>query len=100
MYREMPQDAMQPHDTWIIAFCPDTDSFFVTNQRAFFWESEEEFESEEAGIFYFEHQVRQFVDIENELMIPILYGWKTRLYGWKTVDKIFLENTNKWYECD
>ena len=91
MYREMPPDAMQPHDTWIIAFCPDTDSFFVTNQRAFYWESEEEFESEEEGIYYFEHHVQYFVDMENELMVPIL------LYGWKTIDKIFLENTNKWY---
>lgn len=26
MYKEMPPDAMQPHDTWVIAFCPDTDS--------------------------------------------------------------------------
>ena len=34
MYKEMPQDAMQPHDAWIIAFCPDSNSFFVTNQRA------------------------------------------------------------------
>lgn len=91
MYREMQPDAMQPHYTWIIAFCPDTDSFFVTNQRAFYWEFEKEFESEEEGIHYFEHQVQYFVDIENELMVPML------LYGWKTVDKIFLENTNKWY---
>ena len=93
MYKEMPPDAMQPHDTWIIAFCPDTDLFFVTNQRAFYWESEEEFESEETGIHYFEHHVQYFIDIENELMAPIL----PILYGRKTVDKIFLENTNKWY---
>ena len=25
---------------WIIAFCPDTNSFFVTNERHFFLEGE------------------------------------------------------------
>ena len=90
MYREMPKDAMQPHDTWIIAFCPDTDSFFVTNQRAFFWEFDKEFESEEIAVNYFEHQVQYFVDLEEKIMSDMVYGWKQ-------LDKVFLENTNKWY---
>lgn len=91
MYREMPPDAMQPHDTWIIAFCPDTDSFFVTNERAFYWEFKEEFESEEAGIYFFEHQIQYFIDVEEKLMNDMFVN------GWGTVEKIFLENTNKWY---
>ena len=91
MYREMTPDAMQPHDTWIIAFCPNTDSFFVTNERAFYWEFEEEFESEEAGIYFFEHQIQYFIDVEEKLMSNMF------ITGWWTVEKIFLENTNKWY---
>ena len=88
MYKEMPLDAMQPHDTWIIAFCPDTDSFFATNQRAFFWEYEKEFESEESAINYFENHVGFFLRIDNEIM--------NKFIG-KTVDCVCLENTNKWY---
>lgn len=90
MYKEMPKDAMQPHDTWIIAFCPDTDSFFATNQRAFFWETEEEFETEEDAIHYFDKQRHYFTEIENKIMNHIVYGWKQS-------GKVFLENNNTWY---
>ena len=89
MYKIMPLDAMQPHDTWIIAFCPDTDSFFVTNQRAFFWQYEKEFESEESAISYFENHIEFFLEIDNEIM--------NKFIG-RTVDCVLLENTNKWYK--
>ena len=90
MYKEMPSDAMQPHDTWIIAFCPDTDSFFATNQRAFFWETEEEFNSEEDAIYYFDRQTDYFINVENEIMSRFVYGWRD-------VDSVYLENTGRYY---
>lgn len=40
-------------DTYIIAFCPDTDSWFVTNKRFFYYEYNKEFETEEDGIDFF-----------------------------------------------
>lgn len=70
------------YSTWIIAFCPDTNSFFVTNERHFFWESEEEFDSEEAGINYFENHIQRFLTVAN-----------LRDY----TERIWLENTQKWY---
>lgn len=70
------------YPTWIIAFCPDTNSFFVTNERHFFWESEEEFDSEEAGINYFENHIQRFLTVAN-----------LRDY----TERIWLENTQKWY---
>ncbi len=70
------------YPTWIIAFCPDTNSFFVTNERYFFWESEEEFDSEEAGIYYFEHQTQRFMNVANQMVYT---------------ERIWLENTQKWY---
>lgn len=70
------------YPTWIIAFCPDTNSFFVTNERYFFWESEEEFDSEEAGINYFENHIQRFLTVAN-----------LRDY----TERIWLENTQKWY---
>ena len=54
-YLEIDEPFNTKYPTWIVAFCPDTNSFFVTNERHFFWESEEEFDSEEAGINYFEN---------------------------------------------
>ena len=90
MYKEMSPDAMQPHDTWIIAFCPDTDSFFATNQRAFFWEFDKEFESEEAAIDYFDRFATYFVETEDAIMSHAVYGWED-------VDESYLENTKKLY---
>ena len=71
------------YPTWIIAFCPDTNSFFVTNERYFFWESEQEFDSENDGIDYFEHNVSYFIDIANKII---------------HTERVWLENTSKWYE--
>ena len=90
MYREMPPDAFQPHDTWIIAFCPDTDSFFATDQRAFYWEYAEEFESEKAAIEYFEKHIDYFMGVDDELMSDFFASAFT-------ADRVFLENTKKWY---
>lgn len=69
------------YPTWIVAFYPDTNSFFVTNERHF-WESEEEFDSEEAGIYYFEHQTQRFMNVANQMV---------------HTERIWLENTQKWY---
>lgn len=82
MYREMSPDAMQPHNTWIIAFCPDATSFFVTDQRAFYWEFEKEFDSEQDGVRYFEDNVQYFINVANEMIYT---------------ERIWLENTQHWY---
>lgn len=78
--------------TYIIAFCPDTDSFFVTNQRYFYYEcSLLEFECEERCISYFERHVFEFVAIRNQIM---------RNFGQKEKNNVYLENTKKHYELN
>ena len=81
-YLEIEDSFNKEYPTWIIAYCPDLNSFFVTNQRHFFWESEEEFDSEEAGIYYFEHQTQRFMNVANQMVYT---------------ERIWLENTQKWY---
>jgi len=81
-YLEIDEPFNTKYPTWIVAFCPDTNSFFVTNERHFFWESEEEFDSEEAGIYYFEHQTQRFMNVANQMV---------------HTERIWLENTQKWY---
>lgn len=78
----MPPDAMQPHSTWIIAFCPDINSFFVTDQRAFYWEFEKEFNSEQDGVSYFEDNVQYFINVANKMIYT---------------ERVWLENTQNWY---
>ena len=53
--------------TYILAFCPDTDSWFATNQRFFFYEYPIDFPNEEAAISYFKRNPEVFMDLENEM---------------------------------
>ena len=91
-YIELEESFDTKYPTYIIAFCPDTDSFFVTNERHFFWESEEEFDFEEAAIHYFGKHAKYFIKIEKEIMSGMMFGDK-----FKDIDKVWLENTQKWY---
>lgn len=86
---EEPFDTKYP--TWIIAFCPDTDSFFVTNYRYFFWEFDKEFDSEKEGIDYFITHVEYFMNIDKELMSHMFYN------DIHVVDSVYLENTKTQY---
>lgn len=83
--KEVKEPFNTKYPTWIIAYCPDLNSFFVTNERHFFWESENEFNSENDGINYFENNVSDFINIANEII---------------HTKKVWLENTSKWYEMD
>ena len=83
--KEVKEPFNTKYPTWIIAFCPDINSFFVTNQRHFFWESEEEFNSENDGINYFEQNISYFIDIANKTI---------------HTNKVWLENTSKWYKLN
>ena len=56
-------------DTFILAFCPDTDSWFATNQRFFFYEYPKEFPSEDLAIKFFKENPNIFLDLENKMNI-------------------------------
>lgn len=70
--------------TYIIAFCPDTASWFVTNQRQFFFEYEKQFQTEEEGIDFFKKNAKLFFDLEKKMGFP-----RPDLQG------VFLENTKE-----
>ena len=89
-YEEIPDgyDFNTIFPTWIIGFCPDTGSFFVTNKRFFFYEFEKEFKSEDEGIEFFESNLLFFYQLQNRLMKYLPTFLK---------NKIFLDNTQKFY---
>ena len=89
-YLEIDEPFNTKYPTWIVAYCPDEDSFFVTNERHFFWESEEEFDSEEEAIDYVENHVGYFVELSKEI--------QGRMRSDRTImNRIWLENTRKFY---
>lgn len=89
MYIELAEniDFSQVFPTWIIAYCPDTDSFFATNQRFFFWEDDNEFKSEDDAINYFREHLDDFRKTRNEIL--------SDTGGWSTNSPMYLENTKE-----
>lgn len=69
-YKEVPNEYDFNHkfDTWIIAFCPDTLDWFVTNERFFFYEDNKKFNSEQEAIDYFIDNAREFYKIEEQII--------------------------------
>lgn len=53
--------------TYILAFCPDTDSWFATNQRFFYYEYPMDFPNEKAAIDYFKRNPDVFLKIEENM---------------------------------
>ena len=79
------------YNTYVIAYCLDTDEFFVTNQQYWYWQYNKEFLSEQEGIEYFENNVGEFIRIANDLR-------KGNGYCELIENRpIFLTNTNKNY---
>lgn len=88
MYTELTHNYNKEFDTYIIAFCPDTDSYFITNKRGFYYEYQGEFISESTAIDFFTRHINIFIDIRNELL---------KNMGQRAKDSIYLENTNITY---
>lgn len=76
-YVEIPEeyDFSTEFDTWILAFCPDTDEWFATRQRFFYFEYPVEFPSEEEAIRYFKNDSNEFLRLEKEMGVyrPLFY---------------------------
>ena len=70
--------------TWIIAYCVDTDSWFCTNKRFFYYEYPDEFQCENDAVNYYENHVDEFIELNCEMRS-------------KKIDSVFLENTRKEY---
>lgn len=70
MYKELNKEETfsDTFPTWIIAYCFDTDSFFCTNQRYFWWQYEQEFSDEKTAIEYFQTNINKFKNIRKEFV--------------------------------
>ena len=77
-------DSTTEFPTWIIAYCPDINSWFCTNQRFFYYEYPAEFQCENDAVAYFEGHVDEFIALSCEM-------YPSKLH------EVFLENTRKEY---
>lgn len=77
-YEALPNgiDFSTEFPTYILAFCPDTDSWFATNQRFFYYEYPMDFPNEKAAIDYFKMNPDVFLKIEENMEVyrPSFYS--------------------------
>lgn len=78
--------------TYILAFCPDTDSWFATNNRFFFYEYPIEFDTEKAAIDYFKENTEKFL----VLNMRIMSGQRPSF----NEGGVYLENENLFIKCE
>lgn len=82
-YEELPEgmDFSTEFGTFILAFCPDTDSWFATNKRFFYYEYSKEFPDEESAVEFFRNNPELFYEKEAQMQVykPSFYLGKVRL---------------------
>lgn len=83
-------DFSKEYSTWIIAYCIDLDTFFITRERGFYWEHEKTFNSNLDAVQYFENNINEFVSIKNSLLMQAVQFYKPE-------SRVWLANTEKWY---
>ena len=81
------EDFSKSYPTWIIAYCLDSNSFFATDQRYFFWKYNNEFSCESDAIIFFKTHLDEFRKIRNEIL--------NSTGGWNTNSDLYLENTRE-----
>ena len=47
------EDFSDKHDTYIIAYCPDIDAWFISNKRYFYYEFPKKFNTRAEAIAFF-----------------------------------------------
>lgn len=67
-YISIPDDICKEFDAYVIAYTPEIDSWFVTNERYFYYEYESEFKTEKDAIDYFEQYSFLFLQISKQLL--------------------------------
>lgn len=73
MYIEINEDFSTKYQTYIISFCPDTDKFYISNERHSWWEFEKEFSSSKEAMEYIKSNREYFINKRNEF--AEVCGW-------------------------
>lgn len=67
MYCEVKEPFNRKYSTWVIAYCPDSNSWFTTNERNFYYEYPDEFQCENDAINYFRQNIKTFYNLQTPM---------------------------------
>lgn len=83
-YKSVPEEYNfnTEFDTYILAFCPDTDEWYATKQRFWFYEYPKEFSTYKAAIDYFENHLDEFFGLRDSMSdtLGFYYGHENEMY--------------------
>ncbi len=90
MHQAYEKEFNEECDSYVIAYCPDTDEFFITKQRGFFWEDDTSYPTKLEAIRAFEENVQKYVSVKNDFFMHCMKSYKPD-------NKVWLDETEKWY---
>jgi hypothetical protein len=67
-YVTVDEDFSTIYDTYVVAYCPDTNSWFITNERHWYFQFENEFASWDDGYLWFSNNLGLVIDTQNEML--------------------------------
>lgn len=83
-YKSLPDecDFTTEFPTYVIAFCPDTDEWYVSRQRFWFYEYPKEFSTYGKAIHYFEDNLDEFFKLRDSMSdaLPFYHDHENEMY--------------------
>ena len=67
-YIEVNEPFNTEYDTYVIGYCVDTNEWFITNERHWFFQFDEEFETYEGAYQWFVDNIRIISDKQVEIL--------------------------------
>jgi hypothetical protein len=67
-YVEVKESFSTVYPTYVIAYCIDTNSWFITNQRHWYFQFEEEFKTEGEALKWIDDNRCKVLNMQNEML--------------------------------
>lgn len=87
MNLEINKNTDKVYQAFIIVYCHDTNSFFVSKQRCFNYNYYKEFLTENEAINYFKTHLLEFQNMRKSIL--------NKIGGWDSKSDLFLDNANE-----
>ena len=72
-YIEVMGNFSEEFPTYVIGYCPDTNSWFITKQRYWFFQFDEEFATYDEALNFFNNNKEMILDKQNEILARCFY---------------------------
>jgi len=86
-YVEVQGNFSEEFPTYVIGYCPDTNSWFITKQRYWFFQFDNEFNTYNEALDFFNDNQEMILNKQNEILAKCIYNHKP-------TTEVYLEKEN------